>query len=190
MRGARGIELGVDIPGMGMGGNGSSSVPSPGNSDGWSFKEWGRFVGAWKKEEGERIKKDAVDRVTAREEGGSGKKREKVRELERERDDAIVKSSTDKLSAVFDWLSEQVPRVGLGGGERSAGKEAEIRESFKSGVREAESTEKGGKDISQMKRYMDREAQGKGRRKNELANKMDLERFYVALTRKLYDEGL
>jgi len=26
--------------------------------------------------------------------------------------------------------------------------------------------------------------------KNELATKMDLERFYVAMSRKLYDEGL
>jgi triacylglycerol lipase len=39
-----------------------------------------------------------------------------------------------------------------------------------------------------MKRLMEKE--DKGRKKNELASKDDLERFYIALSRKMYDEGL
>ncbi|KAJ3515787.1 hypothetical protein NLJ89_g1542 [Agrocybe chaxingu] len=41
---------------------------------------------------------------------------------------------------------------------------------------------------SEIRRRMDQE--DKGRKKNELATKEDLERFYVALSRKMYDAGL
>ena len=123
MRGARGIELDLPLSPLGIG-----NLVGSEKSEGWSFKDWGKFVGAWRKEE------------QSKEESGSNE--------ELERHDAVIKSSTDKLSAVFDWVSEQVP---------AASKFT---------------------------------AEAKNQGKSELATKTDLERFYVALARKLYDDGL
>jgi hypothetical protein len=69
--------------------------------------------------------------------------------------DPVVKASTDKLSAVFDWIIDQVP-----------------------------STNKSSPGDTSQKQKVKKSA------KHELASKLDLERFYVALSRKLYDEGL
>ena len=138
MRGARGIELNVDL--------------KPGNvMDGWTLSDWGRLVG-WKKGEG------VAESTSVGVEGsrGRGGRRLQVHRKEEERaDEALIKSSTDKLSAVFDWLVEQVPAPRFS--SRTDG-EAELGKS--EGV---------GKDLE---------------------TRMDLERFYVALSRKLYDEGL
>lgn len=75
-------------------------------------------------------------------------------------EDAAVKSSTDKLSAVFDWLAEQVPVP-------------------------AKLTAKD-KDSARAEVVMKEKKPEKG----DLASKEDLERFYVSLARKLYDAGL
>lgn len=69
-----------------------------------------------------------------------------------------VKSATDRLSSVFDWIAEHVP---LGGGKDKDGKEK-----------------------------VEREKEKEEKRRSDLGSRADLERLYVALSRKLYDEGL
>ncbi|RDB19050.1 Lipase 2 [Hypsizygus marmoreus] len=180
MRGARGIEFGVDLPaipsiGLGVSTAGHRTPSTNGNGkgnggpDGWSFRDWGRFVGAWRKEE--KIQQDAAARAakdsassSAQPTQSTAAEVESEREKQRDRDDAVLKSSTDKLSAVLDWLTEQVP-LGNGRGKDKA------------------------KDLVKEREEREREHEGKTRR-NELATKKDLERFYVALSKKLYDEGL
>jgi triacylglycerol lipase len=182
MRGARGIEFGVDLPalpGIGRGGNDN------GSGDGWGLKDWGRFVGAWRKEE--KIQRDAATAASkAADQGGvqaslSGKDRQRERERQREKDDAVIKSSTDKLSAVFDWLVDQVPIPPSLGAKGKLLADKEVRTSHDvAGIKE--------EPTSEMKKHIVED--GKGRKQNELATKMDLERFYVALSRNLYDVGL
>jgi len=153
MRGARGLELDFEIP-LGIRSSGASD-----KGDGWGFKDWGKFVGAWKKQE------QRERRENRREEIETGTNVSRViqasqeRDRKREHDDAVIKSSTDKLSAVFDWLAEQVPAP------------PNLMSKDKSSVHA---------EMKQEKKPV----------KNELATKMDLERFYVAMSRKLYDEGL
>ena len=79
--------------------------------------------------------------------------------------DEVVKASTEKVSAVFDWIVEQVP---------SRGTAAMPQPQTLSAALEA-------KQVQEAKATVT---------KSDLATKMDLERFYVALCRKLYDEGL
>jgi triacylglycerol lipase len=74
------------------------------------------------------------------------------RKKDRDQDEADVRRSTDRMSAVLDWLVDQVPSSS----KSKAGEK-------KVGVRE---------------------------KRNELGTKEGLERFYVALSRKLWDEGL
>ncbi len=163
LRGARGIELSV------WGGKeGDASSPT----EGWNLGDWGRFVRAWKKEE--KKARDAGAVVSNRQENDKNTemmKAKRVEESEADRDrgfaDDVVKGSTDKLSAVFDWIVEQVPsRDRVGGASTSTSRSAE------KGLKEKERESK------------------KIAEKSDLATKADLERFYVALCRKLYDEGL
>jgi len=156
MRGARGIELNVDLP-LSPLGIGSSYGNE--NSEGWSLKDWGKFVGAWKKQE-QREKREEQKREEIKIGAPAASLTTQERDLEREQDDAVVKSSTDKLSAVFDWLIEQVPSP-----PKLTSKDKSIAQA----------------ERKQIKRQPV---------KSDLATKMDLERFYVALSRKLYDEGL
>ncbi|KAG6844064.1 hypothetical protein H0H87_010062 [Tephrocybe sp. NHM501043] len=175
MRGARGIEFGVDLPAIPAIGLGVSTAGHRAPAgDGWGLPEWTRFVGAWKKEQ-KMMQADAVEKAAGEMPTETKKPvtREEERKLERERDDAIVKSSTDKLSAVVDWLTEQVPTPALTGGKDKTDATKDVMDES---------------PRSMMQKRMDQE--GKARMKNELASKKDLERFYVALSRKLYDEGL
>ncbi|KAG5353918.1 hypothetical protein C0989_000161 [Termitomyces sp. Mn162] len=160
MRGARGIEFGVDLPAIPAIGLGVSTSGHSG--DGWALPDLGRFVGGWKKEQ--KIQADAAASMPPIDRG-------EQRKLEREKDDAIVKSSTDRLSVVVDWITEQMPSAPF-----IAGKSKTI----------IDSTEVAEKALSRSTI----QKEGKTRTKNELASKKDLERFYVALSRKLYDEGL
>jgi triacylglycerol lipase len=82
------------------------------------------------------------------------------RSIKRERDDDVVRASTDRLSAVMDWIVDQVPSSPLLGRSRA---EAEAKEKL---------------------------VQARPDPKQELKTKEDLERFYIALTRKMYNEGL
>lgn len=135
MRGARGLagDLHVDL-----------SI-----TDGWGLRDWGKLVAAFGRKEIEgktptssqsRIERGRREAINA-EKGGV---------------DMVVKSSTEKLSAVFDWIAEQVPSPPK--------------------LPTFTSTVLGGKKVETGKRH-------------QLASKTDLERFYVALSRKLYDEG-
>ncbi|KAF8158484.1 Alpha/Beta hydrolase protein [Crassisporium funariophilum] len=226
MRGARGIEFGVDlpaIPSIGLGTvlptNRARSDPTQvGHGDGWGFGDWTRFVGAWKKSNSEAESVVAATKADHKE--GSIKlpspssspalprkdeTQTEKRERERLADDDVVRSSTDTLSVVFDWLIERVPAPNqiLGSGSPTTevtkekdgrGKEMELSAAAVAhSVAGSSSTSKtpGPGSVpasgSEMKRRMDGE---KTRQQNELGSKEDLERFYVALTRKMYDEGL
>jgi len=156
MRGARGIELNVDLPlsPLGIGGSYGNE-----NSEGWSLKDWGKFVGAWKKQE-QREKREEQKREHIKIGAAAASLATQERNLEREQDDAIGGGLDDKLSAVFDWLIEQVPSP-----PKLTSKDKSIAQA----------------EQKQIKRQPV---------KSDLATKMDLERFYVALSRKLYDEGL
>ncbi|KAM5540857.1 hypothetical protein V8D89_005501 [Ganoderma adspersum] len=174
LRGARGLD--VDIP----------SIPGP---DAWNLGDWGKFVRAWKKEEkkaarevGAGLSEQRVALAAAT--GGVGFEEEQETRDPRERRgkehmnaDEVVKSSTDKLSAVFDWIVDSTPA------------KAALNPLSSSSPPE----EEGGSTVVEKER--EREERGKAKstkpaERNDLATKMDLERFYVALCKKLYDEGL
>ncbi|KII91077.1 hypothetical protein PLICRDRAFT_556245 [Plicaturopsis crispa FD-325 SS-3] len=155
MRGARGIDrTTVDLA------SGALGIGGQGTGDGWSIKDWGKFVGAWKKQERQDEQRAEAAAAAASRSGSCVSSSAQLGEKQAQDSahaDAIVKASTDKMSAVFDWLADQVPAAS------KARNEAAVKEA----------------------------AQGKAKeKKNELATKMDLERFYVAMSRKLYDEGL
>lgn len=151
VRGARGLEFNVDLPSVPL-----ASITSRVGAHGWALGDWSKFIRAWKKQE----KDGGLEFAGA---GGSsmpsselrvseGGKEEMRKDGER---DPVVKASTDKLSAVFDWIIDQVP-----------------------------STSKFSPEGTPQKQQVKKPV------KNELASKLDLERFFVALSRKLYDEGL
>ena len=267
MRGARGIEFGVDLPAFPVIGLGSvlptsvtrtlSNTPPTDQGDGWGFGVWTRFVVAWMKSKSEAASRDRD--MTKTQSQGHHRDQEnplssslpqpqpqKHETLERSRErlagDDAVRSRTDALSAVFDWLIERVPApkriLGVGstgseGGvngakarncqsEGKAGltvKEPEAVKSSESlekhvtnpgwdegdpsalavtytvshGIGSSASTASSSSSststgTSEIKRRMNSEV--KLKKPNELGSKDDLERFYVALTRKMYDEGL
>lgn len=170
LRGARGFELGVDLPW----GSKSESSAAADAGESWNLGDWGRFVRAWKKEE--KKARDAGAAMSDHEESdrvrGADKDRakalnESAREKEKGFVDDVVTASTEKVSAVFDWIVDQVP---------SRGSENAPQPQTLSAALEA-------------KEARETEAQ-KDPVKSDLATKANLERFYVALCRKLYDEGL
>ena len=201
MRGSRGIEFGVDLPALPALGLGSSPHPTsvdsprPGPSsaqaqgDGWGFGEWTRFVGAWKKSKHDNA---AVTAAAATVE----KTPSETRERERREDENALKASTDKISMIFDWLTERVPAPTMPSttsdvkDKTNAGVEGSGRSLHTSGVVDnvGERTPLRATP-SEMKQRMDREDKRR-EKKRELANRQDLERFYIALARKMYDAGL
>jgi triacylglycerol lipase len=175
IRGARGIELDIDIPSLQ---SVSISMPTASLHD-W---DWRHFLTAWRKDGETKSEQSA-----ATEGGALGAKVDVVDAQGRHSGATAVASATattssdemsasEKLSTVFDWVAANVPTEPItrvvstaagsiagranGGGDKPADVEAA--------------------------------AQGTNRRgeRNELATKEDLERFYIALCRKLYDEGL
>ncbi|KAJ7031615.1 Alpha/Beta hydrolase protein [Mycena alexandri] len=172
MRGARGIEFGVDLPALPAIGLGGPNAANPSSSgDGWGLMDWGRFVRAWKKEE--KIQRDAASAAS----GKTQTSTQEEEQIQKNTDDALVKNATEKVGSVFDWLVEQVPGASKLGSKGKAMEEAKNRT-------EGEIAQMHG-DATEMEKQ-DR----KDRKKSDLANKADLERFYVALTRKMYNEGL
>ncbi|KAK0460023.1 alpha beta-hydrolase [Desarmillaria tabescens] len=137
IRGARGLDIGGDFFSSGEGEEGQ-------NRDWAWLAKASRKEKAALQEESEKAPRTKIERQQAR-------------DLERQRDDDVVKASTDKLSAVFDWIVEQVPTP---------------TPLLKKDC---------GSEVSEKKEVKAR---------NDLATKKDLERFYVALSRKMYDEGL
>ncbi|KAK2465290.1 hypothetical protein APHAL10511_002644 [Amanita phalloides] len=168
MRGARGIEFGVDLPNL------------PDLSFDWSFRDSSRFTNLWTKEVKSSSATSSRDgslssvrpivttnqspRATVSVDGRIRGRKEKLVQ-----DDAVIKSSTEKLSAVLDWLIEQVPSSPVF--KLSSGEEVSIG------------------DLDGSIAGLEAEVRAKTR-KSELETKQDLERFFVALCRKIYDEGL
>ncbi|KAH8114762.1 alpha/beta-hydrolase [Phellopilus nigrolimitatus] len=121
-------------------------------SDPLAHVNWRDWVAWWREEE--RKEEKELNR---------GRKHTRV-VSQTDAEDAALKSSTDKLSAVFDWISEQVPL-------KKSSSAVPITASSKA---------------AEEKR-VDEE---KAREPKDPRLKFDLERFYVALARKLYDDGL
>ncbi|KAH9850201.1 alpha/beta-hydrolase [Lenzites betulinus] len=177
MRGARGLD--VDLP----------SIPTP---DEWNLTDWGKFVRAWKKEEKKAAKSagagisdqrhgEAVAAAAAAKRAEEGQGQRDVRSArERERDsanaDEVVQNSTEKLSMVFDWIVDQAPGT------------PEVGALTSSAVQQTPSSV--AKPASVDSDPEEPEDAPKDARRCDLETKQDLERFYVALCRKLYDEGL
>jgi triacylglycerol lipase len=261
MRGARGIEFGVDLPAIPVIGLGSvlptsftrtlNNTPPTDQGDGWGFGDWTRFVVAWMKSKSEAATRDRDmtqsqghhrDQEVSLSSSSSPSQRRQPQKLEtpsvkceRERlaNDA-VRSRTDTLSAVFDWLIERVPApkrmLGVGSegngvrdrNRQSEGKAVLTMKEAEEVVKNSESLEKqvtnpgwaekesstlavtytvshglgsSARTTSTSTRTSETKTRidgGKAKLKkpNELGSKDDLERFYVALTRKMYDEGL
>ncbi|KAJ6588483.1 Alpha/Beta hydrolase protein [Mycena capillaripes] len=171
MRGARGIEFGVDLPALPAIGLGGPNTPANPSGDGWGLMDWSRLVRAWKKEE--KIQRDAASAASGHPQPTTAREEE---QLKKNTDDALVKNSTEKIAAVFDWLVEQVP---LG----SKGKVIDAKNRTEGEVAQMHG------DVAEMEKHMKEEGKER-RKKSELAKKEDLERFYIALSRKMYDEGL
>lgn len=184
LRGASGIEVDVDL---------KQSVR------GWNNLDWSRFVRAWRKEEGDRKDREnkagAASSAAAKEVFGGqvlrpsplklGANVPGLHEEQRHDGEDMLKSSTEKLSAVFDWIIDQVPSTeGIPSKLPSLpllGINSKSDEEKREEVKRKEKEKREGK----------REAAAKtGRRKSDLETEKDLERFYVALARKLYEEGL
>jgi triacylglycerol lipase len=128
----------------------SASIPSlsgikfgggNGKDGEWSLLDWGKFVKLWKTEESKQMVSNQMRAAVIERDGIS------VEDVE-ERENAL-KTSTDKVSAMLDWIVDQVP---LTSKVSAAGKEES--------------------------------------RKRDIASKEGLERLYMALSKKLYDEGL
>ena len=149
MRGASVLDLNYDLSSV------TASIPSlsmklgggNGKDGEWSLLDWGRFVRLWKSEESNQM---VSNRGLSAEVGREGPSVDDAKE--REREDAL-KTSTDNVSAMVDWIVDQVP--------------LNSKEKEKMGA-----VEKGES------------------RKRDIASKEGLERLYVALSKKLYDEGL
>ena len=149
MRGASVLDLNYDFSSV------SASIPSlssikigggNGKDSDRSLRDWGRFVKLWKTEETKQMESEQKLSATISEREGLS-----VDDV-KERENAL-KASTDRVSAMLDWIVDQVPLASREKGETSAaGKEA--------------------------------------LRKRDIASKEGLERLYVALSKKLYDEGL
>ena len=149
MRGASVLDLNYDFSSV------SASIPSlssikvggvNGKDGDWNLRDWGRFVKLWKTEERNQMESDQKLSPAIEREGLSV-------DDAKERENAL-KVSTDKVSAMLDWIVDQVPLTAK---------------------KEKGDTSAAGKEAS---------------RKRDIASKEGLERLYVALSKKLYDEGL
>jgi triacylglycerol lipase len=150
MRGASVLDLNYDFSSV------SASIPIPslssigigggnGKDGDWNLKDWGKFVKLWKTEETKQMESDRKL--------SSGIEREAASVDDAKKRENALKASTDNVSAMLDWIVDQVPLTLKEKGETSAA----------------------GKEAS---------------RKRDIASKEGLEGLYVALSKKLYDEGL
>ncbi|KAI0076756.1 alpha/beta-hydrolase [Panus rudis PR-1116 ss-1] len=163
LRGAKGLDMSVELL------SASKKAVDKEESD-WKLGDWTKFVTAWRREEkkargaGASVSEshDRRDEQSTREEAERMQKKGESAPVKDFADD-VVKASTEKLSVVFDWIVEQVPSRGSGSAQKSEGS-------------------------SQPPPKPQKPLQSE--RKSDLRTKADLERFYVALCKKLYDEGL
>jgi triacylglycerol lipase len=179
LRGASGIEL-LDT-------NLASVV---GSKDAWGFADWGRFVRAHGRVEGRGSAEGGQqaqgtstsgweDRTLSSPSSSSSSSSPSP-------SDEGLRWSTERLSAVLDWLVEQVPIT-----SRNGFSFAGERDSKSSGGGGGAGVGAGGKKSEDGTSFRKKEGDGDvdGRR-GDLESKEDLERLYVALSRKLYEEGL
>lgn len=130
----------------------------------------------------------------------------------RAEDDAVVRSSTEKLSAVFDWVmslpagvlpptlstassslfssspSSSPPRGSITSSSSASSQSTSLSLSVSEPSQPTTRRVGSAPTAKSTPGGISRETQQ--RRLNELATKQDLERFYLALSRKLYDDGL
>jgi triacylglycerol lipase len=172
IRGARGVELDIDIPALQAV---SLSIPSVTLRD-WNWPEW---LSAWRRK-GDQAKTEAEAKAYAAE---SVQVEAMLRDAATKADSEAMSeprkpssggeetesSSNERLSTVFNWVAEHSPTDAI------AKVTAQVTGSSGESAQDVEAAVQG--------------TNRKGER-NELATKADLERFYVALCRKLYDEGL
>ena len=175
LRGAKGVEFAVDlpsVPGLSSSAKSKESGGDEGNGQ-WSLGDWSRFVTAWKREE--KVAKDAGLAISNHHQVPIEEKRQVLKEemaragVGKDFADEVVRASTDKLSAVFDWIVEQVPSRAPSTSPASSPPSLNAA-SFGGTPTARPSPEK--------------------KSKSDLSSSADLERFYIALCRKLYDEGL
>ncbi|KAF5369406.1 hypothetical protein D9758_002628 [Tetrapyrgos nigripes] len=136
------------------------------------------------------------------------------RKLDRERDDEVIKASTEKLSRVFEWFStsekERQERKEMDNGKEQAEPLANKADEKKtsdpssnpvlhyssSSSSSPPSHSSSSSPSSNFPGKLKNSGSGSQKeaerreRHSDLATKADLERFYVALSRKLWDEGL
>ena len=182
LRGASGIELlDVDL----------ASVV--GSRDAWGLADWGRFVRALGRTE-ERGCAESVQQAqgkrasVAREDRASSStsSSSSLPSPSSSSSDEGLRRSTERLSAVFDWLVEQVP-IASRNGLTFAGD----GDSKSSGGGCGAGGGAGGKKREDATSWEKKEGYGDaGGKRGDLETKRDLERVYVALARKLYEEGL
>lgn len=165
------LDLGLSLP---SGIRNSLSDPFAHFPSAWI--DWGRLVGKSSGEEKSENEERQVGRGREENESvGTGRKRE-------DQQDAVVKSSTEKISAIFDWLSDQEPVMNSSStndvrpspSSSTTSSSSPPSSPLTSVAAASEARERAGKEREQLSGQM---------------KKFDLERFYVALTRKLYDDG-
>lgn len=190
MRGARGFD--IDLPFLNNIGFGLSS-----STGAWSILDWCRFVTAWKREE--RIERDAKLQAAAAPDSPLSRKYRSVQRSSSSaqpnfNNDDVVKASTDRLSTVFDWLLDQFPAsaklISMSSSSTGA-----TNAPVKAPKRVTEAANEALNELRQKVQIRTQEqkvatAIKTNTKTNELQRKEDLERFYVALSRKIYDEGL
>ena len=131
--------------------------------DAWGFAvDWGRALGRRRDE-----KPSAATPQTKEASSSSSSK------------DEALRSSTDRLSAVVDWIVEQVPVASRGAFSFAAAAAADG-----AGNRSAQHWHWASSSSSSPSAPL------KPKPRGDLESMHDLERLYVALARKLYDEGL
>ncbi|KAG1715711.1 hypothetical protein ID866_1427, partial [Astraeus odoratus] len=114
IRGWRGsfMEFNVDLP--------SVSIPLGGlanriGGEVWPLGDWGRFIGGWRKQEKGLMGGLQVSAVMSQSTRTTAMPAPRNAQADRNKrkqgdlEDPVVKASTDQLSAVFDWIIEQVP---------------------------------------------------------------------------------
>lgn len=188
----------------------SNTAPQQAQGDGWGFGDWMRFVGAWKKNESDEAALAAKNAGMEKESKLEKDERERRREEEAE---SALKVSTDKMSVVFDWLIERVPAPksifspGSSFNKIDERKADQVDEVIR---KNPASFTVGGSSssldpttsttstipisnpkspLAEMK-YLTKSEQKQRAQKRELASRQDLERFYVALAKRIWDSGL
>jgi len=178
LRGASGIEL-LD----------ADLASISGSRDAWGLSDWGRFVRALGRVEERRAEgvQQAQGRV-AREDRAlssmSSSSSPPPPSASSAPSDEGLRRSTERLSAVFDWLVEQVPIASRNGLPFAGDGNSKSNGGCGAGGGA------GGKKRVGATSWEKREGGDGNGKRGDLESKQDLERVYVALARKLYEEGL